>query len=60
MYVLHSFDDYKLGSMLNSNIVVASPALAPPEVEVDHNLLAQYQQEMQEAASMPLPDEDDA
>lgn len=46
--------------VLTSIKVVASPALAPPEVEVDHNLLAQYQQEMQEAASMPLPDEDDA
>ncbi|EPX73348.1 Ran GTPase Spi1 [Schizosaccharomyces osmophilus] len=39
---------------------VASPALAPPEVQVDQQLLAQYQQEMNEAAAMPLPDEDDA
>jgi len=39
---------------------VAAPALAPPEVQVDQAVLAQYQKEMQEAAEMPLPDEDDA
>jgi GTP-binding nuclear protein Ran len=39
---------------------VAAPALAPPEVEVNPELLAQYQQEMQQAAAMPLPDEEDA
>jgi GTP-binding nuclear protein Ran len=38
---------------------VAAPALAPPEVTVDEKVLAQYQQEMTEAANMPLPDEDD-
>lgn len=39
---------------------VASPALAPPEVQVDENLMHQYQQEMEQATALPLPDEDDA
>ncbi|KFY31070.1 hypothetical protein V493_01434 [Pseudogymnoascus sp. VKM F-4281 (FW-2241)] len=39
---------------------VAAPALAPPEAQVDEALLAQYKQEMHDAAQMPLPDEDDA
>jgi GTP-binding nuclear protein Ran len=39
---------------------VAAPALAPPEVTVDHEQLAKYQQEMIDAAAQPLPDEDDA
>jgi GTP-binding nuclear protein Ran len=38
---------------------VAAPALAPPEVQVDQAVLEQYQKEMQDAAEMPLPDEDD-
>lgn len=38
---------------------VAAPALAPPEVQVDNNLMQQYQQEMNEAAAQPLPEEDD-
>jgi len=39
---------------------IAAPALAPPEVYVDANLMAQYNQELQTAAAAPLPDEDDA
>ena len=39
---------------------VAAPALAPPEVQVDQAVLEQYRQEMENAAQMPLPDEDDA
>lgn len=39
---------------------VAAPALAPPEVQVDPVQLAEYQKEMESAAAMPLPDEDDA
>lgn len=39
---------------------VASPALAPPEVTVDTELLAAYHKEMEDAAQHPLPDEDDA
>ncbi|KAI9806398.1 MAG: GTP-binding nuclear protein gsp1/Ran [Piccolia ochrophora] len=38
---------------------VAEVALAPPTAEVDHNLLEQYHREMQDAANMPLPDEED-
>jgi len=39
---------------------VAAPALAPPEVQVDQEVLEKYQKEMQDAANMPLPDEEDA
>ena len=39
---------------------VAAPALAPPEVQVNAELMAQYKQEMDDASAMPLPDEDDA
>ncbi|KAJ5730425.1 GTP-binding nuclear protein GSP1/Ran [Penicillium malachiteum] len=39
---------------------VAAPALAPPEVTVDHEQLAKYREEMDAAAQQPLPDEDDA
>ena len=39
---------------------VAAPALAPPEVQVNQQLMDQYQKEMDEAKEMPLPDEDDA
>ena len=39
---------------------VASPALAPPEVQVDQTLMAAYENDMNQAAAMPLPDEDDA
>ena len=38
---------------------VAGIALAPPEVQVDQAAMAEYQKEMQDAAAMPLPDEDD-
>lgn len=38
---------------------VAAPALAPPEVQVDDNLMQQYNNEMAEAAAQPLPEEDD-
>jgi GTP-binding nuclear protein Ran len=38
---------------------VAAPALAPAEVTLDPALLEQYRKEMNEAASMPLPDEDE-
>ena len=37
----------------------AAPALAPPEVQVDQALMAQYDAELQRAAAAPLPDEDD-
>ncbi|KAJ3290873.1 ras-domain-containing protein [Rhizoclosmatium globosum] len=38
---------------------VADPALAPPEVTVDPALLKQYEAELQEAAALPLPAEED-
>jgi GTP-binding nuclear protein Ran len=44
----------------NTNLeFVAAPALAPPEVQVDANLMEQYTNEMAEAAAQPLPEEDD-
>jgi GTP-binding nuclear protein Ran len=39
---------------------VAAPALAPPEVAVNAELMAAYEKEMESAAAMPLPDEEDA
>ncbi|GFF23974.1 putative GTP-binding nuclear protein Ran [Aspergillus udagawae] len=39
---------------------VAAPALAPPEVQVNPELMAEYEKEMATAAAMPLPDEEDA
>jgi GTP-binding nuclear protein Ran len=39
---------------------VAAPALAPPEVQVNPELMEQYKKEMDDASAMPLPDEDDA
>ncbi|KAJ2961184.1 hypothetical protein NQZ79_g3544 [Umbelopsis isabellina] len=38
---------------------VAAPALAPPEVQVDDNLMQQYNAELEQAAAQPLPEEDD-
>ena len=38
---------------------VAEIALAPPEVQVNQQLMDQYHKEMTEAATMPLPDEED-
>ena len=38
---------------------MAAPALAPAEVTLDPELMARNQQEMEAAANMPLPDEDD-
>lgn len=38
---------------------VAEAALAPPEVQVDQQLMQQYRNEMEEAAAQPLPEEDD-
>ncbi|GJJ77858.1 GTP-binding nuclear protein Ran [Entomortierella parvispora] len=37
----------------------ASPALAPAEVQVDPTLMQQYTKELNDAAAMPLPEEDD-
>ncbi|RKP08891.1 ras family-domain-containing protein [Thamnocephalis sphaerospora] len=44
----------------NPNLVfVEDPALLPPEVAVDPSLMQQYQEELNTAAAMPLPDDDD-
>ena len=34
-------------------------ALAPPEVHIDQQQQQQYEQQLQDAANAPLPDEDD-
>lgn len=39
---------------------VASVALAPPEVQIDQEMMNKIQRDAEEAAAMPLPDEDDA
>jgi len=38
---------------------VASPALKPPEVSIDLETQRQYEAELANAASVPLPDEDE-
>jgi len=39
---------------------VASPALEPPTVFVDTELMKQYEQQLAQAETVPLPDEEDA
>jgi GTP-binding nuclear protein Ran len=39
--------------------LVAAPALAPPEAQVDPETMVQYQRELEMAANAPLPEEDD-
>eukprot|EP00981_Chlorochromonas_danica_P007220 scaffold1618_cov158-Ochromonas_danica.AAC.4 len=44
----------------NNNIeFVEAPALAPPEAEIDMVQMAKYQQELDSASAVPLPDGDD-
>ncbi|BBG95459.1 RAN GTPase 3 [Prunus dulcis] len=38
---------------------VESPALAPPEVQIDMAVQAKHEQELAQAAAQPLPDDDD-
>ncbi|KAJ1885300.1 GTP-binding nuclear protein gsp1/Ran, partial [Coemansia sp. S17] len=38
---------------------VQAPALQPPEVHIDNDLMDQYNLEMEAAAAQPLPEEDD-
>ncbi|KAI6045677.1 GTP-binding nuclear protein RAN [Pisolithus marmoratus] len=38
---------------------VAAPALAPAEVAINPDLMAQYEQELKQAEAVPLPEEDD-
>jgi len=43
-----------------SNLIfVEAPAMVPPEVSVDPLMLKQYEQELEIASSVPLPDEDE-
>eukprot|EP00835_Amoeboradix_gromovi_P003688 NODE_253_length_12805_cov_0.273413.p6 type:complete len:129 gc:universal NODE_253_length_12805_cov_0.273413:10980-11366(+) len=37
----------------------AAPALQPPEAQVDPALMNQYNQELEQAAAQPLPEDDD-
>lgn len=39
--------------------LVAAPALAPPEVQIDPAMMAVYNQELNDAANAPLPEDDD-
>ncbi|KAH6648655.1 von Willebrand factor type A domain-containing protein [Truncatella angustata] len=53
-----------LSNMAQPHVAQAVPitqaaALAPPTAQIDHKLLEQYRKEMEEAAAMPLVDEDD-
>lgn len=36
-----------------------SPALAPPEVQIDLAQQAKYEEELKNAANQPLPDDDE-
>jgi len=38
---------------------VESPALAPPEVQIDLQAVKQYEAELQAATMLPLPDDDE-
>ena len=38
---------------------VEAPALAPPELNISAADAARYEQELNEAAAMPLPEDDD-
>lgn len=35
------------------------PALKPPDVQMDPDMVAKYEQEVQEAANAELPDDDE-
>ena len=43
----------------NNLTFVEAPALAPPEFTIDMAQQQKYEQELREAAAVPLPDEDD-
>lgn len=43
----------------NSIEFVEAPALAPPEAEIDLAEMARYEQELNSAANVPLPEGDD-
>jgi GTP-binding nuclear protein Ran len=43
----------------DSIVFVEAPALAPPEADIDAAQMMRYQQELEQAATVPLPDGDD-
>jgi len=49
----------RLGSEASGAFEVKSPALKPPEVQIDPATQLQYEQELANASSVPLPDEDE-
>lgn len=54
--------DYPVHDLLSLTLFqdfVAAPALAPPTAVVDEALLKTYEEEMDKAAAMPLPNEED-
>jgi len=51
-----SLTPYLFTSSDNNLHFVEAPALAPPEVAYDQNDMVRYEQELTEAAAMPLPD----
>jgi len=48
----------KLGGDPNLEFV-AMPALAPPEVEMDPSMASKYEQELEQAQNVALPDDED-
>ena len=49
----------QLNVLIKAQEFVAEVSLAPPTVQVDPELMKQYQAEMEAAAATALPDEDD-
>lgn len=44
----------------NQNIMLTSaPALSPPEVTIDPELLRKYEREIEESKNIPLPEDDE-
>jgi hypothetical protein len=59
--VLHNSANLSIMVCSNPGLeFVASPALAPPEVQVDAKLMEDYERQLAAAASNPLPEEEDA
>ena len=58
--VCTTVDHFRSKDLICYQEFVAEVSLAPPTVQVDPVLLAQYEKEMHEAATVALPDEDDA
>jgi len=52
---------YLARRLVNDNNLqfVEAPALQPPEVNVDENLMNEYQKQQTEALNQPIPEDDD-